>query len=197
MSSKITRSDIYVRDEKGPEWFNDFLQSLAGQSITQNVLDAINKKRGETVEGVVSKYREMVGLDVLADDGENEINKEASVRPLSSRHAKMMTRDPDDESIVVIIEKDPKLKADFESILKGSGGTRNTHAIIHFLRKMLGSEMVSYSDDQLIQYIDDMKGKYYDGKADDPPGNIGHVGTESSDTYNDHVADFIEHGKGK
>lgn len=309
MSLKISRNDVYIRDEKGPEWFEDFLRSLAQQSTTQNILDAINKKRGETVEGVVSKYRAMVGLDALADDSENDINKEAShsisfdefwknspktvqlkndimdfsqslntwnlkydafpdvkkwidehmkgfpygheevykylsdvmknradnywnvsyefraqpdhkqlmgiladlagdegkekkvsektsqLKPISVRHAKELDKDKKD--VVVIIEGDPKLKADFESILKGSGGTKNTHAILHFLRGLLGSDLVSYSDDHLIQYIDEMKKKYVNTNFEEPSGNAGRVGTEPIEEFNDHAADFMGHGKGK
>lgn len=195
MSLKISRNDVYVRDEKGPEWFEDFLRSLAQQSTTQNILDAINQKRGETVEGVVSKYREMVGLDVLADDNETEIKSEASMRPISVRHAKEL--DKDQKDVVIIIESDPKLKADFESILKGSGGTKNTHAVLHFLRGLLGSDLVSYSDDHLIQYIDEMKKKYLGTKVEEPSGYAGRVGTEPIEEFNDHAADFMGHGKGK
>lgn len=196
MSLKISRNDVYIRDEKGPEWFEDFLRSLAQQSTTQNILDAINKKRGETVEGVVSKYRAMVGLDALADDDKTEIQiKSKALRPISVRHAKELDKDKKD--VVVIIESDPKLKADFESILKGSGGTKNTHAILHFLRGLLGSDLVSYSDDHLIQYIDEMKKKYVNTNFEEPSGNAGRVGTEPIEEFNDHAADFMGHGKGK
>jgi hypothetical protein len=79
--SKITRSDIYVRSEKGGEWFDDFLHSLAEtkESSYQEIIDAISYKKSETVQGVVDKYREMVGLDTVASDADdNDIDKHAS-----------------------------------------------------------------------------------------------------------------------
>ena len=209
---KIYRNDIYVRDEKGGEWFNEFLRSFAEKDeppTTQSILDAVNQKRGETIESVVSKYRAAVGLDSIAEtenETDNEIIAMSSIRPISIRHAQMLADDENDkeglgneenQGVVVIIEGDPNIKADLESMLESSGGTKNTHAIINFLREILGSDLVSYSDDDLITYIDDMKGKYTIDLPEEPGGYAGKVGTEPSESYDDDTADYVEHGKGK
>jgi len=55
----VSRNNIYVRDERGGDWFNEFLESFANDkpSSVQDVLEAINNKRTETVESVVFNRR--------------------------------------------------------------------------------------------------------------------------------------------
>lgn len=157
--SKISRSDLYGRSEKGGQWFEDFLKQFsesAGNEI-------FNK---QTVSSVVDNYRHLTGLDKIASEK--------------------------DESIVVVIEGDENLKSSLESILENSGGKRGTHAIINFLREELGNDIVSYSDDSLIDYINDMKSKY-DANPSYVSVDVGKIGT---DNFDDQKADFIEHGKG-
>lgn len=220
MSTKITRSDVYSRSEKGADWFNDFLNSYAGGPTTTEILEAINQKRGETVESVVAKYREAVGLDALAqEESQDSMTAEASTRetivlandtqPLSIRHAEALKHDDKEDEdaeekdsdepqgVVLIIEQDPGIKADLESLMENSSGTKNVHSILSFLRDMLGSDLVSYSDDDLIGYINDMKGKYSMDTADqEPTGYAGKVGVDPIEDYDDNKADYIEHGKG-
>lgn len=189
---RITRSDIYIRDEKGGDWFEEFLNSYAKkESNAQDVLDAMNQKRGETVESVVEQYRKMTGLDSDASEEHDGLTATASTQPLSMRHAHMM-QEPQSE-VVILIEKDPEIKADIESICEHSGGTKETHAILNFLRERLGRELVSFSDEDLSKYIEDIKGKYYEEKHE-PRGNIGRVGTESEDSPEDDAADYMTHG---
>lgn len=75
--SKIHRTDEYEKQGKVVDWINDFLTSYAGRSSIQDMLDFITGKQAQTVEGVVAKYREMAGLDKIAD----EIEKTASAGP--------------------------------------------------------------------------------------------------------------------
>jgi ATP-dependent DNA ligase len=98
----ITRNDIYVRDEKGPDWFNDFLQSFAKSkpASIQDILDAINNKRSATVEDVVSMYRDQVGLDLIANSEDestaSDIHSTASaLGPISPMKLKKL-KNPDD-----------------------------------------------------------------------------------------------------
>lgn len=74
--SKITRSDVYARDERGGSWFEDFLESFAQEkeAYTQEIMNAIHNKKSQSVQGIVDQYREMVGLDSVAntDDDESE-----------------------------------------------------------------------------------------------------------------------------
>lgn len=192
--SKITRSDVYARDEKGGEWFEEFLQSLAEQkeSSVLDVLNNIQHKKSETAQGVVDKYREMIGLDAAAEieDNNNIVSIASSIHPLSIRHAEML-----DSNVVSVIEKDPGIKEDVRSLCEHSGGTKNTHAIISFLRDKLGKELVRYSDKDLIEYIESAK-KEYEEDLDMPNIDVGRVGTDTEDHPEDNDADYITHGKG-
>lgn len=195
--SRITRSDVYVRDEKGGEWFQDFLKSLAEnkEAYVQDVLDAMNQKKGETVESVVEKYREATGLDTIAAEQKEDglVATASASRPLSIRHNAMLS-EPEGE-VILVIEKDPDIKADLESICEHSGGTKETLAILSFLRDKLGNELVSFSDEDLMEYIEDLKKKYYQEK-EEPKGNAGKVGTDTEESPDDAAADYVTHGKG-
>lgn len=193
--SKITRSEVFARGERGPEWFQDFLYNLSQtkESSTQDILEAINGKRGETVQGVVDKYKEMVGLDSVAqaDDDETEKVATASTKPeISIRQAK-----EEEPTVVMIIEEEPNLKGDVESICEHSGGHKDTYAIIRFLRDQLGSDLVSFSDKDLIDYIGDIKKEYLDD-VDEPRGNAGRVGMDDEPEREDNLADYVAHGTG-
>lgn len=192
---KITRSDVYARDEKGPAWFSDFLYNFAQsqESPQPTILDAITSKKGETVQGVVNKYREMVGLDALAEIEEELGGKVATASaPISIRQAK----EKDKKEVVLIIEEDqPELKSDIESLCEHSGGHKDTHAIIKFLRDELGSELVSFSDKDLIDYINDIKGKYV-SDTDEQRADMGRVGTDDEVKREDDVADYVAHSTG-
>jgi hypothetical protein len=275
--TKINRSDIFVRDEKGPTWFNDFLESLAEEkeSSVQDVIDAIQYKRSETVQGVVDEYKKMVGLNSIVEDikveasterplyeehidltkeeftnrvtiGEvednvsdpvtyeevenylltnddwiaqqdeeiqNKVVKEtfeaieimqrmhrrrrerkstASFHPISVRHARMLDEKQDALSV---IEKNPKLREDIRSLCEHSGGTKNTHSILNHLREKLGKDLISYSDSDLIEYIEKAK-KEYQGDTEEQSADVGRVGTDTEDHPEDNAADYITHGKG-
>jgi len=288
MSIKINRNDIFVRDESGPSWFNEFLHSFAEQKegSAVDILNAIQKKKSETVQGVVERYREMVGLDIVADaddkntvknagevdqnymshlkpgkyiaeeegfmrdvetgerapaylddivckdcnekmplgvkksaagyflgrscncgpysresgyfgtreDAENELKfyqnptrLEANIRPLSIRHAKEL-------DAVSLITNDPKIVQDIESLCEHSGGTKNTHSIINYLREKLGKD-ISYSDKDLAKYIEDVKKKYME-QTEDLNNDVGRIGLDNEENPDDAAADYIEHGKG-
>lgn len=185
---KIYRNDIYVRSESGGAWFNEFLHSLAEtkESSYQELIDAINYKKSETVKGVVDEYRKMVGLDRVESSSDNS----SECRSLSVRHAKIL-----DNDIVSIIEKDPKLREEIRSLCEHSGGTKNTHSIIDHLRGKLGKELVSYSNSDLVDYIEKAK-KEYQGDVEEQSADVGRVGIETEDNPEDNVADYITHGKG-
>lgn len=191
--TKITRSDVYVRSEKGGEWFEDFLQSLAEdkEGSVRDVVDAIQHKKSETVQSVVDEYRKMVGLDSIANSEDSSIIATASSRPLSIRHAQALESD----GVISEIEQDSKLKEDVRSLCEHSGGNKNTHAIINFLREKLGRELVSYSDEDLVEYIEEMK-KGYQEEPEEQHGNVGKVGIDVEDHPEDNAADYITHGKG-
>lgn len=190
---KINRSDVFIRDEKGGKWFEEFLQSFAEEKegSTREVIDAIQHKKSETVQGVVEEYRKMVGLDSAASSEDGNIVVTASVRPLSIRHAQELNA----TNVISEIEQDPKLIEDMRSLCEHSGGTKNTHAIINFLRGKLGKELVRYSDKDLVEYIESMK-RGYQEEFEEQRGNAGKVGIDVEDHPEDNAADYITHGKG-
>lgn len=202
--SKITRSDVYSRDEAGGDWFQEFLRSYADvkeSSTNQEILEAMTSKQGETVESVVSNYRTMTGLDVMAEalDADEIVATASSEvakppRPLSCR-AEHTHEEAAPESVIVLIEKDEHLKGDVESLCEHSGGTKETHSILNFLRGKLGSDVVSFSDDDLLEYIEGIKSQYYE-EHDAPRGNAGKVGLDGGDHSEGDVAEYQSHGRG-
>ncbi|KKM16840.1 hypothetical protein LCGC14_1681770 [marine sediment metagenome] len=186
----VSRSEIFVRDEKGPAWFDEFLRSLADSKsdATQEILDAINN---DTVDGKMQDYREQIGLDALStteDDTVKHSNiKEASgLRPLSIRHAEEL------QSVIEMIEDNPELRLAIDSFCEHSGGTKNTHSIIQFVRNKLGKDVVSYSDEELKEYIEGRK-KRFKHNMTDKNLEVGLVGLDSQDIQDDNVADYATH----
>ena len=191
----VSRSDIYVRGENGPDWFNEFLESFAksgatGPTSIQEILDAINNKRGETVESVVQSYREQVGLDVLGSEEEDESatvkNASSKFRPLSIRHA----------SIVEKIKKDPKLLAAIDSHYSHSGGTKNIHALLSFLRNLIGQD-VSFSDKELKDFLEKRRENFKIYLSDEASEDVGRVGTDPHEHHEDDLADFMRYDGAK
>lgn len=196
--SKISRNDVFVRSERGPDWLDDFLhiysQSSKSPSSIDEILSAINNKKAETVESVVENYRKQVGLDALADDENNESHvKQASRTPLSIRHAQLNNED----SIVLVIKQDPSMIKAIDSFCEHSGGTKNTHSIINFLRSKLGKEKVSYTDQDLIDYIEERKSSFRkDDVEADENKDVGEAGLSNvEDDYGDRMADYVQHGQ--
>jgi len=201
--TNVSRNDLYARDERGPEWFNEFLQSLANTlnqpSSIQEILSAINNKKAETVAGVVQDYRERVGLDLVQslDDYADDTVKQASVktsefRPLSIRHAA-------EQSIVDKIKADPEISSALESLCRHSGGTKKLQSLVTFLREKLGQE-VSFSDDGLMQYLKECKEKFRENVTPDlNADHVGLVGTtdDSAQDRDDDVADYIKNDGAK
>lgn len=194
--TKVTRNDVFVRGEKGGEWFDEFLKSFAKDrpSSVQDILSAINNKRGETVESVVQNYREQVGLDAFSstDDSDDTPVKNASApfRPLSKRHAAEV------KSVVEMIKKDEDIQAAIDSHCEHSGGNKNTHTLIHFLRQLLGGD-VSFSDNELKEYLEERKNQFKDDKTEKSPRDVGLIGTDPHEHHDDDIADFMKNDGAK
>ena len=118
--TKVSRADIYIKDEKGPSWFDEFLHSLAGNKTSniQDILDAINNKRNKSIEKVVQEYREQTGLDILGTFDDDDNVKESSIKnaaglgPISPMKLKKLTepedilKDNDESDIIVQVKFD-------------------------------------------------------------------------------------------
>src|SRR5271157_2565285 len=88
MPFKITRTEEFARDERGPDWFRDFLLSLSGEKTAgiQDVLDLMNNTKGKAVEKLVKSYRDQVGLDILlSEPDDEELTKSAAsdIKPIA------------------------------------------------------------------------------------------------------------------
>lgn len=90
----------------------------------------------------------------------------------------------------------PDACRDIESYCSCSGGHKSPHAIILALREKLGREDISYTDPELIKFIEDHLAKH---KQTCPSNKlqfeVGQVGTQKSDSYEDQVADYFKHSK--
>jgi len=188
--SIVSRSDVFVRDERGGEWFDEFLRSMAEKnpSTVQEVMNIITDKKGQTVESVVQSYREQVGLDALSqEDTGGEQVKKAHFRPLSIRHAKMGPA----ESSLPKLKGNPEIMKDIDSMCEHSGGTKNTLSIMNFLRDRYGKELVSFSDQELRDYIEQRKKRFYN--ESDEVYDVGLVGQERHEDFEDDIADYQTH----
>lgn len=192
--SIVSRNEIYVKAERGGDWLNEFLRIYAEMkpqpSSIDDILRAITDKRGETVESVVQKYREQTGLDALSNDEPAQI-KTASFTPLSIRHANLNAS----QSVLTVIQNDPSIQKAIDSLCEHSGGNKSTHAIINFLRNKLGKELVSYTDQDLIKYIEDRKKSFKKEEPAEDLADVGKAGLDSKENYGDDVADYIQHGR--
>lgn len=194
--TKVSRDDVFIRDEKGPDWFEDFLRSFSSNeknSSVQDIIDAMTNRRGNTIESVVQSYREQVGLDALANDTEEDVNiKEASTIELEfSRKLSIRQAEQENKSVVDIINSDSSIKAAIDSMLEHSGGTKKVHSIIGFLRDRLGENTVSYTDKELNKYIIDRKKHFSSLTEEEGPANVGLIGLD--DDHDDDVADYVLH----
>lgn len=186
--TNVSRSDVYARDEKGPDWFNDLLESLANQKpgTVQDILGAIKNTEAKSVDSVVQNYRKQVGLDALtADTRDHETIKEASkkFRPLSIRHF------AEKQSALALVESDEGLKQMIDSFCQHSGGTKSTHSIIARLREQLGDNSIDYNDEDLNNYIESRK-NYFKHDMTDKVLDVGLVGTDSNEEPADLTADY-------
>lgn len=184
----VSRNDIYVRPEKGPDWLNDFFDNIIKQSGDIEA-DLERKKNGETVASVVEGYRKQVGLDLANDNEPMNIKTASKKQYLSIRQAQM-----EDATVIEIIEGDPDLKTALNSLLEHSGGTKKITSLIKFLRDRLGKEKVSYSDQALRDYLSDLKGKYIIEPEPEKPEIAGLIGVENHDDGPD-TAEYYASGQ--
>jgi hypothetical protein len=195
--SIVSRSEIYVKAERGGDWLDEFLRIYSDMktqpSSIDDILSAINNKRGETVESVLQKYREQTGLNAITS-GNYEPNqtKTASFTPLSIRHA---TINANPNNVLTVIQKDPTIQKAIDSLCEHSGGNKGTHSIINFLRNKLGKELVSYTDQDLIKYIEDRKKSFKKDEPVEDMADVGKAGLDGKEQYGDDVADYIQHGQ--
>ena len=196
--TKVSRNDIYVRDEKGPAWFEDFLYSFSNnkQSSVRDILDAITNQKSKTIESVVQGYREQVGLDSIKPDNDIAIKESCKIESSASRKLSIRHATEENKSVVDIIKNDTNLQTSIDSMLEHSGGTKKIHSIIGFLRDKLGADLVSYTDNELNNYIIDRKKHYSNtSKENERPFDVGRVGL--ADDYDDDVADYALHDGAK
>lgn len=176
----FNRSDEFMRSEKGPDWFDEFLKQLA--SPNQEIISTIHDIKAETVQSLTDKYRSQVGLDLIANDSDKIVVTAAkSPKPISKRAANKPA-----------IQDIPEVQQAVDSFCQHSGGTKSTHAILHNLRKMLGKENISYTDQELMDYINDRKKQFYNPNKDVPISDPGAAGTEKE--YGDSAAEYANRG---
>jgi enoyl reductase-like protein len=195
--TQVSRSDIYPRSESGGEVFQELERLLSDQSKTatpiQDLLNVINNKRSENVSDVVARYREETGLGLVQSENETTIKtaafeeKEVKSKFLSKRH-KIASSHP-------VLSNADACK-DIESFCSCSGGHKSLHAIIHALREKLGREDLSYTDPELIKFIEDCQAKHKETCSDGLRNfEAGQVGTHQESHDEDQIADYFKSGR--
>ena len=114
------------------------------------------------------------------------------MKKLSKRHNIFYKR----SNINELLQNNPKLKSSIDSFCEYSGGNKSTHSIVDNLRNKFGNDLISFSDDELISYIEERKKHFKDYHSDDlADTEVGKAGLNPHDNYEDQVADYITHGK--
>ena len=176
----FTRSDDFMKPEKGGEWFDDLLKQLA-TTTDQEITSIITGTQMETVESLTEKYKEQVGLNLIAKEESKVITASVKNKPLSKR-----------AEVKKSIKDLPQVQQAVDSFCQHTGGTKSTHSIINNLRKMLGKENVSYTDQELLDYINERKKQFYTSDKEDMSHDIGAAGTDKN--YTDDAADYANRG---
>ncbi|MFA5024662.1 MAG: RNA ligase family protein [Patescibacteria group bacterium] len=135
------------------------------------------------------KFRHMGWSRLRPEKPAKEV-KMANFRPLSIRHAE------EKQDVVTIITNSPELKSAIDSFVEHSGGNKSTHSIIQFLREKLGNDIIKFTDRSLIDYIENKKKESKSLSVDDYL-DIGRVGIDKDDQYEDDVADYVTHSNVK
>ena len=99
----------------------------------------------------------------------------------------------EEDSVVDVIKSSDELKSAIESMFRHSGGHKKIYPIIRYLRDKLGKYKVSYTDEELITYLNSVKEQFLTDTLKDTDHNIGLVGLEEE--YEDNAADYVEHGR--
>jgi len=97
------------------------------------------------------------------------------------------------QDIISIIESKPDIVSAIQSLCRHSGGHKNTHAIIRFLRNKLGHELIQYSDQDLIKYIEKIKNEFK-SDTNQEHVDVGLIGLDNTNDFQDNAADYINHG---
>jgi len=198
---RISRSDVFVRSESGGEWMEDFLYHFSknkeSKMTTQDIMSAIDGIKPNTVSAVVDNYREMVGLDKISETESDTIVVKASRNPTRSLSCRVAKESIEEETapIILIMKDHPEVEKDIDSLCRHSGGNKSTSAIIHYLRNMLGPDTVSFTDDSIVDYVNDVRSKYQsdeDDAADEL--DVGLIGTEPPPDGDSDTAEYFSNG---
>lgn len=160
----------------------------------QKVKNLIDKGKMVVLEvGFQEKYEDTGKLRhpgfhrIRPDKSPKEVKMKTAIRKISIRQV---------ENIIDVLNNNPELKEIIDSFCINSGGTKNTHSIINYLRKKLGNNLVRFSDKDLIKYIEERKENFKDHHSNDfAAHDVGRVGIDVEENYGDQVADYYSHGK--
>jgi hypothetical protein len=261
--SSFSRDDTYARSESGGEvlgeLFNLLSKTSAADPSIQDLLNAINNKRGESVSDVVARYREQTGLDLVLSENEATVKVAAGPKSVpetehiqrslhhwvqdwaavmtafTDLHNKLVDTDelladqlyremqPIEDAMRSALQvyhqsnltellQRPSLSkrqaqtatphpilsdagacADIESFCSCSGGHKSPLSIILSLREKLGREDISYTDPELLAFINKCKAKHQQSCSQDHQHfEAGQVGTQKDDHNEDRVADYFK-----
>lgn len=119
--------------------------------------------------------------------------KEVKMAYISKRHIQKISSRVVSASLADIFQKHPEIVKDIDSLCQHSGGHKSLHSILNFLRDKLGPELISFSDEELIKYIENKKSQYT-VDPHTPSYEAGLVGVQDQD-YSDNQAEYFKTGK--
>lgn len=142
-----------------PDWMTELSKSAYS---FEDILGRVVDKKLETVQGVVDRYKEMIGLADI--NNEEDFKKEADD-----------IKSEAESEIVQKIEDDQGLKSDIESMFEHSGGHKDVYSVVKLLRNYFNDDLVTYSDKELVDYIKKIQSQYKKDlpKPDVDAGNLG------------------------
>lgn len=84
--SSFSRDDVYMRGEPGASWFNEFLNEFAKEKAksctTVDLVNAIYDRKPDSVNNIIKKYRDAVGLDLLTESDKKHLGLKVSASGL-------------------------------------------------------------------------------------------------------------------
>jgi hypothetical protein len=164
-------------------WAQDWI------AVTTAFQDLHNKLINTNEELANQLYREMLPIEDAMKEAlrayEQSELPELLQRPaLSKRQAQIKTTS---------ILSNPEVIQDIESFCSCSGGHKSLHSIILAMREKLGREDISYTDPDLIAFINKCKAKHQQSCSQDHQHfEAGQVGTQKDDHNEDRVADYFK-----
>jgi ATP-dependent DNA ligase len=182
----------YTKGEGGKLIFPAY-QHQNGKMIEVSKISGLPKEDEDYVKKQIDD-----GKQVVLEVGYQEIMESNKLRH-PGFHRVRKDKNPKQASRFIskragVLDLHPDVKKIIDSYCHNTGGTKSVHSIISFLRDRFGNE-IKFNDEELKKYIEDRKAHFHTHHESFNAEDVGKVGTESSNEYDDSTADYFSHGK--